>query len=451
MLTFQGEAESSPRGRLCDGIARRDFLRVGSLAAGGLTLPKLLRAEQQAGIRNSHKAIIMIYMVGAPSHQDMYDLKMDAPDEIRGEFRPIRTNVPGIEISEHMPRMARIMDKCVPLRSVVGSPNGAHDSFICYTGRTTQRQPTGGWPSVGSTISSLQGPVNRSVPPFVGLAPDAGHPPYGSPGHPGFLGVTHAAFRPSGPARANMKIGSVPLNRLQDRQSLLQRFDAFRRRSDASGKMAGMDELSEQALGILSSSKLAEALDLSKEDPGVRERYGKGDPKNFGDGAPRNLEHFLIARRLVEAGARVVTLNFGRWDFHSQNFKGLRETHLPLFDQGLSALIEDLYERGLDRDVSVVAWGEFGRTPKINKNAGRDHWPRVGGGLIAGGGLRTGQVIGATDRLGGEVADRPVHFGEVLATLYQQMGLDPNAVTVDDLTGRPQYLVDGHLPLPELI
>lgn len=450
MLNLTGEYEPSKQNRLCDGVSRRDFLRVGGLTMGGLTLPQLLRAEQAAGIRNSHKAIIMIYMVGAPSHQDMYDLKMDAPAEIRGEFKPIKTNVPGIEITEHMPRLAKIMDKCVPLRSVVGSPNGAHDSFICYTGRTTQRQPSGGWPSVGSTISKLKGPTHRAVPPFVGLAPDAGHPPYGSPGHPGFLGVSHAAFRPSGPARANMKVDNVAVERLQDRQSLRQQLDAFRKAADAS-QMSGLDDLSKQAMGILTSSKLAEALNLEKEDPKIRELYGKGDPKNFGDGAPRNLEHFLMARRLVEAGARVVTLNFGRWDFHSRNFKGLKDTHLPLFDQGLSALITDLHERGLDKDVSVVAWGEFGRTPRINKDAGRDHWPRVGGGLVAGGGMKTGQVIGATDRLGGEVADRPIHFGEVLATLYHQMGIQPNLTTVEDLTGRPQYLVDGHAPMPELI
>ncbi len=417
---------------------------------GGLTLPQLPRAEQKTGIGKSHKAIIMIYMVGAPPHQDMYDLKMDAPSEIRGEFRPISTNVSDIQICEHMPGMAKVMDKSVPLRSVYGSPNGAHDSFICYTGRTTQKQPAGGWPSVGSTVSKICGPTNKSVPPFVGLAPNAGHPPYGSPGHPGFLGVGHKAFRPSGPARSNMKL-SIAAERLNDRKSLLRSFDKFRRDADAAGSMKGMDELSQQALGILTSSKLAEALDLSKEDPKTVERYGKGDPKNFGDGAPRNLEHFLMARRLVEAGARVVTLNFGRWDFHSKNFHGLKNTHLPMFDQGLSALIEDIYERGLDKDVSICAWGEFGRTPRINKDAGRDHWPRVGGGLLAGGGMKTGQVIGATDRIGGEIADRPIHFGEVLATLYHNMGLDPNSTTIDDLTGRPQFLVDGHRPMKELI
>ena len=439
-----------PSVRLCQGKTRREAMRIGALGLGGLTLPNLLRAEQAAGVGSNVKSVIMIYLVGAPPHQDMYDLKMDAPSEIRGEFQPIPTNVPGIEICEHLPGLAKVMDKCVPLRSVYGSPSGAHDSFICYTGRTTQKQPAGGWPSIGSVVSKIQGPVNPSVPPFVGLAPDAGHPPYGSPGLPGFLGVGHAAFRPSGPARADMVLQGIEQERLQNRKSLRSALDRFRRASDASGAMEGLDTIEQQALDILTSSRLAEALDLSKEDPVVRERYGKGFEKRYGDGAPRNCEHFLMARRLVEAGVRVVTLNFGRWDFHSRNFSEARDTHLPYFDQGLSALIEDLHERGMDKDVAVVAWGEFGRTPKINKDAGRDHWPRVGGGLIAGGGFRTGQVIGATDRLGGEVADRPVHFGEVHATLHRFLGI-PEGATVDDLTGRPQYLVDGHQPLHEII
>ncbi|MEC7430000.1 MAG: DUF1501 domain-containing protein [Planctomycetota bacterium] len=439
-----------PSVRLCQGKTRREAMRIGALGLGGLTLPNLLRAEQAAGVGSNVKSVIMIYLVGAPPHQDMYDLKMDAPSEIRGEFQPIPTNVPGIEICEHLPGLAKVMDKCVPLRSVYGSPSGAHDSFICYTGRTTQKQPAGGWPAIGSVVSKIQGPVNPSVPPFVGLAPDAGHPPYGSPGLPGFLGVGHAAFRPSGPARADMVLQGIEQERLQNRKSLRSALDRFRRSSDASGAMEGLDTIEQQALDILTSSRLEEALDLSKEDPVVRERYGKGFEKRYGDGAPRNCEHFLMARRLVEAGVRVVTLNFGRWDFHSRNFSEARDTHLPYFDQALSALIEDLYERGMDKDVAVVAWGEFGRTPKINKDAGRDHWPRVGGGLIAGGGFRTGQVIGATDRLGGEVADRPVHFGEVHATLHRFLGI-PEDATVDDLTGRPQYLVDGHQPLHEIL
>ncbi len=445
MFSIQGRKE-----RLCDGMTRREVLRIGALGLGGLTLPGLLRAEQQAGITSSGKSVIMIYLVGAPPHQDMYDLKMDAPAEIRGEFLPIATNVPGIEICEHMPGLARVMDKCVPLRSVHGSPDGAHDSFICYTGRSTRNQPPGGWPSLGSVVSKIQGPRNRSVPPFIGLAPDAGHPPYGSPGLPGFLGVGHAAFRPTGPAQEDMVLQGVTEDRLRSRKTLYESLDNLRRDVDARGVFEGLDAINQQALDILTSSRLAEALDLSKEAPAVRERYGKGDPRKYGDGAPRNLEHFLLARRLVEAGARVVTLNFGRWDFHSNNFSEAKNTHLPWFDQGLSVLIEDLYERGLERDVAVVAWGEFGRTPKINPDAGRDHWPQVGGGLIAGGGFRTGQVIGATDRLGAEIADRPVHFGEVHATLHHFLGI-PTGFTLPDLSGRPQYLTDNYQPLPELI
>jgi hypothetical protein len=435
----------------CDRVSRRDLLRIGTLSVGGLSLPNLLRAEQAAGIRGSHKAVIMIYMCGAPAHQDMYDLKMDAPAEIRGEFKPISTNVPGIQICEHMPRLAATMDKCVVLRSVYGSPNGSHDSFICYTGHSVQNQPPGGWPSMGSVTSKLLGPVRKAVPPFVGLSPDASHPPYGSPGLPGFLGVSHAAFRPSGPASGDIVLKDVAPNRLADRRGLLTRLDTLRRDIDASRSLVGMDAVTETAFDILTSSGLARALDVSDEPAHVRERYGKGSNDRFGDGAPRNLEHFLMARRLVEAGCRVVTLNFGRWDFHSDTFPGMKNTHLPWFDQGLSALIEDLHARGLDKDVAVVAWGEFGRTPKINKDAGRDHWPQVGGGLLAGGGFRTGQVIGATDRLGAAIADRPVHFAEVLAALYRHLGIDPASASLTDHAGRPQFPLDKTDPMPELV
>jgi hypothetical protein len=436
--------------RLCDRLTRREVLTIGSLGLGGLALPDLLRAEAQQGIRQSKKAIIMVYLCGAPPHQDMFDLKPDAPAEIRGDFRPIATNVAGIQICEHLPRLARIMDKLVPIRTMHGSPNGNHDSFICYTGRSFVQQPPGGWPSLGSTLSKLLGPKNEAIPPFIGLAPKTGHPPYGSPGHPGFLGPAHTAFRPNGEGQTDLTLG-INAQRLNDRRKLLSGMDRIRRALDSSGKLDGQDAFTEQALGVLTSSKLADALDISREDPKVRDRYGKGDTRNFGDGAPRNLEHFLVARRLVEAGARCVTLNFGRWDFHSNNFSEFKNTHGPLFDQGLSALVEDLHQRGLDQDVSVVAWGEFGRTPIINKDAGRDHWPQVGCALLAGGGLRTGQIIGKTDRLGGQIVERPVHFGEVLATLYRQLGIDPNKTTVRDLAGRPQYLVDGHQPLSELI
>ena len=453
MLTVSGSLTS--KGRFCDGLSRRDFLRIGGLGMGGAALPQLLQAEQIAGLRNSKKSIIMIYMAGAPPHQDMYDLKMDAPSEVRGEFRPIPTNVDGLEICELLPRMAKIMDKCVPIRSLYGAPNGSHDSFMCYTGKVGSTlnmigQPAGGWPSIGAVTSKLMGTKAENIPAFVGLAPKAGHPPYGSSGKPGFLGFSNGPFKPSGPGKKDLALDGLSLARLDERRGLLESFDQFRRDADQTGMMEGLDEFHEEAFGLLTSSQLAEALNLENEDPKIRERYGKGDPKNFGDGAPRNLEHFLLARRLVEAGARCVTLNFGRWDFHSNNFAGMR-SHAPMFDQGLSALIEDLDDRGVLDDTLVVAWGEFGRTPKINGNAGRDHWPRVGGALLAGGGLRTGQVIGATDRLGGEIADRPVHFGEVFATLYHQLGINANKVTIEDLSGRPHFLVDGYKPMRELV
>ena len=448
MLTINGRG-----GRLCDGVTRRDALKIGALGLGGLSLPDLLRAEQRAGIKGSHKAVIMIYMCGAPPHQDMYDLKMKAPSGIRGPFQPIDTAVPGIQICEHMPMLAKVMDKCIPLRSAHGSPNGSHDPFICYTGHSFVNQPPGDWPSMGAVASRLQGPVNVSVPPFIGLSPNTGHPPYGSPGHPGFLGISHGAFRPSGPSRANMKLNGVTLDRFGNRKQLLTSLDAFRRSHSGDSFLAGLDDLNRQALDILTSGRLADALDLSKEDPAVRERYGKGSPKNFGDGAPRNLEHFLMARRLVEAGARVVSMNYSRWDWHGSdglNFPRSRQ-EFPLLDQGLSALVTDLHERGLDRDVSVVVWGEFGRTPKINKHNSRDHWPRASCAMLAGGHMPGGQVIGSTNSKAEHPVDRPVKFQEVFATLYKNVGIDSTSTRFFDTSGTPQYMVaQGIEPMPEL-
>jgi len=201
---------------------------------------------------------------------------------------------------------------------------------------------------------------------------------------------------------------------------------------------------------MLTSSKLLEALDLQREEKRTIERYGKGDPKPHGDAAPMLMEQFLMARRLVEAGARVVTVAFGFWDYHGNNHKNAK-ADLPLLDQGVSALVQDLHDRGLDKEVSVIVWGEFGRTPTINKDAGRDHWPKVSCALLAGGGMKTGQILGATDRLGGEPTERPVHFQEVFATLYHNLGIDVSKVTIPDLSGRPQYLVDGYQPIKELV
>ncbi len=444
MLTIEGQSS-----RFCDGVSRRSFLRIGALGMGGLALPQILRAEAQAGLKKSHKAVIMIYLPGGPPHQDTFDLKLDAPSEIRGEFKPIRTNVPGIQICEHLPLMAGMMDKLAVIRSMVDARDD-HSDFHCLTGRSKNNQPPGGWPSFGAMISKLQGANDPALPPFIGLEPKMQHRPYNA-ATPGFLGVSHQSFKPAGEGMADMTLNGISLERLADRKNLLSCFDRFRRDVDSSGLMEGLDTFNEQALGVLTSSKLLTALDLSKENPKVVESYGKGDPKTHGDAAPMLTEQFLMARRLVEAGARAVTVAFGFWDYHGQNHK-LCKADLPLLDRGVTALVKDLHDRGLDQDVSVVVWGEFGRSPMINKDAGRDHWPRASFALLAGGGMKTGQVIGATDRLGGEPAERPVRFGEVFATLYHNLGINVLDTTVADLTGRPQYLVEpGCEPIKELI
>ncbi len=452
MLTIHGN-----RYRLCDGLSRRTFLKAGGLAMGGLSLPQLLQAESRAGVGRSRKSIIMIFLSGGPPHQDMFDLKMDAPVEIRGEFKPIQTRVPGIDICEHLPRMAAMMDRFVTIRSVVGS-EGRHDAFQCMTGWPTKQQPAGGWPSFGSAVSKLKGSALLGVPPFVGLSPKMKTRTWADPGQPGFLGPAHAAFKPNADGQGNLTLQEISLDQLNDRRSLLNRFDQFRRDADASGMMEGMDAFNQQAFAILTSNKLAKALDLEQENPAVRDRYGRGspDPAGYGDAGPLLNDYFLAARRLVEAGVRVVTLAYGRWDWHGRphgtNFENARD-HLPMLDQGVTALVEDLHQRGMDKDVSVIVWGEFGRTPRINKKGGRDHWPRVSCALMSGGGIRSGQVIGSTNRLGEHAKDRPVHFQEILATLYHNMGIDINAATVTDLNGRPRFLIDHNVyqPMPELV
>lgn len=446
------------RYRLCDGITRRSFLQVGGLAMGGLALPQLLQAEAQAGLAGSRKALIMIFLSGGPPHQDMFDLKPEAPVEYRGEFQPIDTCVPGIRICEHLPRMAQMMDRLVPIRSLVGS-EGRHAAFQCNTARSSRgATAAGGWPSFGSVVSKLQGSAAAGTPPFISLSPNMRNQAWGDPGSPGYLGRAHAPFAPNADGQSNLTLDGVSLDRLSSRRDLMQHLDGLRREADKSGAVAGMDAYYQQAFEILTSSRLADALDLEQEDDAVRERYGRGDdvPAGYGDAGPLMNEYFLAARRLVEVGARVVSLAYGRWDWHGRphgtNFDNARD-HLPRLDQGLTALIEDLDQRGMLDDVSVLVWGEFGRTPKINSKGGRDHWPRVGCAMLAGGGMRTGQVIGATNALAEDAADRPVHFQEIFATLYHNLGVDTHTTTINDLSGRPQFLVDHdrYQPLPEVL
>jgi Protein of unknown function (DUF1501) len=430
MLTFLG-----PRGRFCDHLSRRSFLQVGGWALGGLSLPGLLRAEAASG-RSSHKSVIVVYLSGGLAHQDTFDLKPDAPSEVRGEFRPIPSVVPGVQVGELLPRMARCMDKVALVRSIVGLAD-EHSSWqnMCGAGMgISQREMR---PHFGSVVARLQGPVDPLVPPFVDLFPTMQHKPYNSP-HSGRLGRSAAAVKVDGDEVAVMKNLSVPADRLDDRKGLLDTIDQMRRNADGSTRGA-VDTFHGKAFDVLTSSKLVDALDVTKEPAAVRERYGRGSPKHLGDGAPMWNDQLLMARRLVEAGARVVTVAYGFWDTHGGNFRHLKQ-HLPLFDRGISALIEDVYARGLDRDCTVLVWGEFGRTPKINKDAGRDHWARVNGALLAGGGMKVGQVIGSTDSIAAQAKDDPVPYPNVLATVYHNLGIDPQGM-VYDVSDRPNPIL----------
>lgn len=470
MLTI---SDKSARAR--DGLTRRGFLVAGALSGAGFTLADLLRAEEAAGIRSSRKAVVNIHLDGGPPHIDMIDLKPEAPSEIRGEFSPIATRVPDCSICELLPKLAGIADKFVFIRSLVGSA-GAHDAFQCQSGFPEKDlKSIGGRPAFGSVIAKLRGSTRDAAPSFVDLM--QGRPFVRNSARPGFLGPSFQPFRPdiskmfARPLEEGMKrelaargadhatslalIDGISVDCLHDRMGLLSEFDRFRRDLDASGMMHAMDGFTRQAAGILTSGRFAEALDLDKEDPRVVARYSlsensSADPVGTSEGAawPKKL---LLARRLIEAGVRCVSLSLSDFDTHSGNFTRLRRI-LPLLDHGLEAFMTDLTERGLTNDVSVVAWGEFGRTPTVDaKTAGRHHWPSVGMALLAGGGMRTGQVIGQTDRQGGVVTSRPVAYQDVMATLYHNLGIDLSSMRLTDPAGRPQMLLDAGQPLREVL
>lgn len=415
------------KSRYCDGISRRCMLKIGTLGVAGLTLPNLLRAESAAGVGSTSKAIINIHLGGGPSHQDMFDLKPDAPREFRGEFNPIKTNVPGIEICEHMPLLAQMADKYAIIRSLVGMFDD-HSNFHTQTGfgRNDLRN-VGGRPSIGSVVSRLLGPTGSGAPCYIAY----------NDGPEGFLGPVYKPYRPQG---GDLRlVGGMDETRLSTRTNLLTSLDRIRRNVDASGKMEALDSFTQRAVGVVTSGKVADALDLNKEDAKVRERYGNEDGRMF-----------LTARRLIEAGVRVVTFDWGGWDTHGDNFNQLRR-QLPKLDQAMSALLKDLAVLGLDKDVTVMMWGEFGRTPRVNGGAGRDHWSRVAMGFMAGGGMRTGQAIGSTTAYAEEAKDRPVHLQEVFATLYQNLGIDVERTQLIDPAGRPQYLLETRKPISELV
>ena len=457
MLTLESKAQS--RHAFCDRLSRRNFLSIGGMACGGLSLDSVLRAEATQPGGSSHKGLINIFLPGGPPHQDMWDLKPDAPAEVRGEFKPISTNVSGIQIGELLPGLASIMDKLVILRSIVGA-KGPHYARQCMSPQIAPESP-----SLGAWVSKLKGPVHPSVPPNLAMFYRTKHRPWGEAGHGGFFGEPyaplglvdkyapgHKANSPAGlsPDPGRLVVQDISLQRLKDRRSLLSLLNTWQKHVEASPSLDDRNSFTRQAWEILASPRLVEALDISREDPKVIERYGAGSAKYNKDAAPRISHNLLIARRLIEAGARVVSLNFSRWDWHRKNFDQAR-TEFPRLDQAVTALVKDLDERGMLNDVSVIVWGEFGRSPKINKNSGRDHWPRVNSALLAGGGMRTGQVLGMTDRIAGEVIDRPITFGDVHATLLHNLDIDPH-VGVPDRQGRTRRPTDvDATPIAELI
>lgn len=435
MLTFFGNRQG-----FCDGLTRRSFLKIGSLALGGLTLPELLHAESLAGKRATGKSIINIYLPGGPTHMDMFDLKPAAPKEYRGEFKPIATNADGVEICELMPQLAKVADRFSVVRSITGVAEEHTPTQSDSGWSTASLRSIGGRPGVGAVMSKVWGPAQ--VTPH-GTAPTAIDLTDWT--KPGFLGPLHEAYRPDGTGRSNLTLNSsVTLSRLDDRRALLGDLDRLRRDVDSHRMMEAIDSFTARALGIITSGELAKALDVKQEDPRVAERYG------INMNGRRENERFLVARRLVEAGVRCVSLSWGGWDTHGGNFQSMRD-QLPRLDQGLAALIADLDARGKLDDTIIMMSGEFGRTPRINGGAGRDHWPRASFFFLAGGGMRHGQAIGSTNRLGEEPKDRPVHLQHVFQTVYHQLGIDTDAITLIDPNGRPQYLLDQRQLVRELV
>ncbi len=417
---------------LCDGITRREILRVGGLALGGLTLADVLRqrASAESGVGRG-KSVIMIWLRGGISHIDSYDVKPDAPAEVRGEFQSIATNLPGVPICEHLPLHARMMDKLAVLRGIQSIDLGDHTPHYILTGFSER----GKRPVFGSVVSHLH-PHSDGLPPYVSLM-------YKPPGlydneGPTYLGPAHRPFVPKADGLANLSLAkNISLDRLRDRRQILREFDTLGREVEAHSAMSGIDAFTQRALEMITSPQVREAFDVSQERPETHARYGKF------------CENFLMARRLVEAGVSVVTLKVGDWDTHEKNFRDMRD-QLPQLDQGFHALVTDLHERGLDQDVAVVMWGEFGRAPRISRGDGRDHWPEAGAAVIAGGGFRVGQVIGETDGHGGRAKGKPYTPGNVLATLYRHLGID-SALTIPDRQHRPMHVLDDRDLVSELI
>jgi hypothetical protein len=450
MFTLWGPAHSA-----CDRVSRRDFLRAGAIGLGGLTLADLLRLRAQGKAKTAPRSIIMVCLSGGPSHIDTYDLKPNASTDYRGDFKPIRTNVPGFDICELFPRQAKIADKLALARTVQFVEPMQHELQEVYSGfpKASRR------PAFGCVVSRFRPGSDSKVPAYVSLDQYVGN--QAEVENPQYVGASHRPFLYGSEGVRNLTLSKgVSADRLNDRRHLAQAFDSMRRELDTRGEMAAMDEFTLKAVEMITSPKARAAFDLTREPERVRRMYGDGKAKYIYGNEPKPTvpwpsQKFLLARRLVEAGVSVVTMRVGTWDYHGTTsgtgniFTGLR-SQLPLLDQSIHALVSDLHDRGLDKEVAVLVWGEFGRTPRINKVEGRDHWPDASFALFAGGGMKTGQVIGETDSKGERPRTRALTAQDVLATVYHVLGIDLN-LKVPDFSGRPMALLDDGKPIEELV
>jgi hypothetical protein len=433
--------------------SRRDFLRVGALGLGGLALPEILRLQAMAGSKTRPRAVIMVCLAGGPSHLETYDLKPDAPVEYRGDFKPIKTKVPGFDVCEHMPLQAKIADKLSLVRSLQFVEPMQHELEEVFTGfpKASKR------PSFGSVVSKFKNSDSK-LPSYVSLEYGTNTASYESPQ---YLGAAHSPVQIAGTEaiRSLSLPWHMPKTRLDDRRKLIRSFDNFRREVDAKRESRAMDAFTARALDIVTSPRARDAFDLSREPDRVLDMYGKRDDKFIYVGTKPtshwDSHKFLLARRLVEAGVPVVTLRAGLWDHHGNvlspeggNIWISLKSALPLLDRSIHALVTDLHERGLDKEVLVVVWGEFGRTPKIYMK-GRDHWPDAGFALFAGA-VRTGQVIGETDSRGERPKKRALGPQNVIGTIYHTLGIDSKQ-KLNDFSGRPTQLLDDGEAIEELV
>lgn len=441
MLTLRGRSCATR----CDGVSRRDFLRVGGLSLAGLSLADFLRLEKAHAAspgRPRAKNVVVVYLGGGQTHHDTYDPKPDAPQEIRGKYGVIPTKLPGIKYSDQMPQMAQCSDLYALVRSQVsGSDHHETSSQWMLTGNYGTAQG-GDFPAIGAVVTHETKPLN-TLPPYVAIPRNPGFT--WELGKAAWLGEQYESFKAGDPAQANWKVTNLALqegvntDRLGRRKSLLDAVDGLARRVEGSSDLRSMDAFYQRAAQMVLSEEARTAFDLSKESDKTKERYGKTD--RFGMQA-------LLARRLLEANVRFVMLNFGGWDHHGKIFESCDKVLKP-YDQAVAALLGDMKERGLLDESLVAIYGDFGRTSKINKDAGRDHWQNAGSMIFAGAGVRGGQVIGATDEKGEYVTDRPVRPAEVAATIYHALGVDYHKEIITP-SGRPVRILADAQPVHEV-